>query len=565
MKCDIVIRFLFFLISAKLIECFTNIPTNIGLETRILSRSPWNNNIVVTQTRKSPLLKELYSASQGVNKNNNEKKQNPVKRVVQSIIRAQSQFRIRFSKLSKKAKILFCIQMLMFTCLVGGFVQKTVLPGGHSSRAAISRRARPVEVPYSKFMDIAEDKVKGAQVGTVVVSRDRVSFWVKQDEDAPARPYYALQTPASPQFVQYMRDNNLQFRAASTAGSRAVARTMQGLVIGVYCVIIFRMYSTMAGGSGSKGTGKLFRKQTVKNSEPLVSFDDIEGIDKAKFEVMELVDTLKNPYKYAILGARAPTGLLLYGPPGTGKTMLARATAAAAGVPMIYCSGSDFVEMFVGRGAARVRNTFERASKMAPCIVFIDELDALGKSRDRGALKMSSSDEADQTLNQLLACMDGLDSTKGVCVLAATNRKDVLDTALVRPGRFDRIIQLELPEAPGRENILRVHSVKLPGFTECIGVDEKRQGALGKGGCVDLSAVAAVTIGLSGAELEFIVNEAAIRAVRRVSSKLQEGKDPKSITPQVTPQDFELSVKDFYQQRKSGSTVGDIFDNVFRK
>ena len=133
--------------------------------------------------------------------------------------------------------------------------------------------------------------------------------------------------------------------------------------------------------------------------------------------------------------------------------------------------------MFVGRGAARVRKTFERASKMAPCIVFIDELDALGKSRDRGALKMSSSDEADQTLNQLLACMDGLDSTKGVCVLAATNRKDVLDTALVRPGRFDRIIQLELPEAPGREKILRVHSVKLPGFTECIGVDEKRQGA----------------------------------------------------------------------------------------
>ena len=169
MKCDIVIRFLFFLISAKLIECFTNIPTNIGLETRILSRSPWNNNVAVTQTRKSPLLKELYSASQGVNKNSNEKKQNPVKRVVQSIIRAQSQFRIRFSKLSKKAKMLFCIQMLMFTCLVGGFVQKTVLPGRHSSRAAISRRARPVEVPYSKFMDIAEDKVKGAQVGFYIL------------------------------------------------------------------------------------------------------------------------------------------------------------------------------------------------------------------------------------------------------------------------------------------------------------------------------------------------------------------------------------------------------------
>ena len=161
-----------------------------------------------------------------------------------------------------------------------------------------------------------------------------------------------------------------------------------------------------------------------------------------------------------------------------GKTMLARATAATAGVPLLYCSGSDFVEMFVGRGAARVRNTFARAGKIAPCIIFIDELDALGKSRDMGGLGagLRGNDEAEQTLNQLLACMDGLDSSRRVCVLAATNRREVLDPALIRPGRFDRIIRVTLPDVNGRERILRVHAKKLPGFTECKGVDDKRTG-----------------------------------------------------------------------------------------
>jgi ATP-dependent Zn protease len=226
----------------------------------------------------------------------------------------------------------------------------------------------------------------------------------------------------------------------------------------------------MNGGSG--GTPGKLATPTVG-----ASFDDIEGIDSAKYEVMELVDTLRNPDKYAILGARAPTGLLLEGPPGTGKTMLARATAATAGVPLLYCSGSDFVEMFVGRGAARVRKTFEKAAKLAPCIIFIDELDALGKSRDSGMMGMArGNDEAEQTLNQLLACMDGLDSSRRICVMAATNRKDVLDPALVRPGRFDRIIRLDLPSTLGRERILRVHANKLPGFLEGKGIDERRPG-----------------------------------------------------------------------------------------
>lgn len=222
--------------------------------------------------------------------------------------------------------------------------------------------------------------------------------------------------------------------------------------------------------------------------------------------------------------------------------------------------------MFVGRGAARVRKLFERASKLSPCIIFVDELDALGKSRDSPSFMQGSrgNDEAEQTLNQLLACMDGLDSTRRICVLAATNRKEILDTALIRPGRFDRIVTLKLPDAAGREKILRVHASKLPGFTEGTGVDEKGSG-FGKGEAVDLSAIAAVTNGLSGAELEFIVNESAIRAVRRVSAAIKEGKT--DVTPNVLPIDFAKSVANFFETRRPSSAkdgINDILKNVWK-
>lgn len=247
--------------------------------------------------------------------------------------------------------------------------------------------------------------------------------------------------------------------------------------------------------------------------------------------------------------------------------MLARATAATAGVPLLYCSGSDFVEMFVGRGAARVRKLFERAGKLSPCIIFIDELDTLGKARDAGGIAggafSRSNDEAEQTLNQLLACMDGLDSSRQICVLAATNRKEVLDQALLRPGRFDRIVQLKLPDSTGREKILRVHTSKLPGFTEGSGVDPKRPGALGGENWVDLSAIAVMTEGFSGAELEFLVNEAAIRAVRRVSAALQKGTIHQNIVPHVVANDFEESLKNFYETRRKPS-VNDILKNVWK-
>jgi ATP-dependent Zn protease len=238
---------------------------------------------------------------------------------------------------------------------------------------------------------------------------------------------------------------------------------------------------------------------------------------------------------------------------------------------LLYCSGSDFVEMYVGRGAARVRKLFERATRMAPCIIFIDELDALGKSRDSftnasgfggGGGGFRNNDEAEQTLNQLLSCMDGLDSSRQVVVLGATNRRNVLDPALVRPGRFDRIVTLQLPDSIGREKILTVKCSKLPGFIAGSGVDPNRQGALGFGRSIDLSAIAAVTEGLSGAELEFIVNEAAIRAVRRVSrEQTQEGVTP---TSYVKAEDFEESVASFFETRRPRS-VGESILNGFRR
>jgi cell division protease FtsH len=259
-----------------------------------------------------------------------------------------------------------------------------------------------------------------------------------------------------------------------------------------------------------------------------------------------------------------------------GKTMLARATAAAAGIPLIYCSGSDFVEMYVGRGAARVRKLFERAEKLAPCIIFVDELDTLGKSRDQTSNNLfgnsfsssRSNDEAEQTLNQLLTCMDGLDSTRQICVLGATNRKEVLDPALVRPGRFDRIVKIRLPNTQGRLAILRVHTKKLPGFQECTGVDPKRTNSFGIGARVDLSAIAIVTEGCSGAELEYIVNEAAIRAVRRVSAALQNNLPNTDIIPHVNAMDFEESIKSFYETRKpkgnnNNNNNGGIFKNAW--
>ena len=511
---------------------------------------------------------------------------NRVKRIIVAIQRILARLLLfpvkasaKFSKLSRRAKSLVVMQSLIVLLLFGSMGRKLYVKYHVTNGGA--PMTPPVELPYSSFLDLVDESGKGAKssskssssssavvVDNVRISPEAIMYRVTKpetpDQEGKQIVAYTRKVSATPELVDTLRSNSIPFTAARQRRGNTLGVAVRTVVLGFYMLILWRMYKTFSGNAGgaSDTPGKL---ASTSSTLPLASFNDIQGIDEAKMEVMELVDTLRNPDKYAILGARAPKGLLLEGPPGTGKTMLARATAATAGVPLLYCSGSDFVEMFVGRGAARVRKLFERAARLSPCIIFVDELDALGKSRDMGNSFMSGrgNDEAEQTLNQLLACMDGLDSSKRICVLAATNRKEVLDSALIRPGRFDRIVKLDLPDAQGRENILRVHARKLPGFQEAKGIDERRVNALGKGNTVDLSAVAAVTAGLSGAELEFLVNEAAIRAVRRVSAALKNNQA--RITPNVRAEDFEASVQNYFATRKPKSGVNEVWKNVWKQ
>lgn len=520
---------------------------------------------------------------------------NPRNRIAQAVkkmISAQSRFVSRFRRLSKRAQRIVIAQMIILSLFCGTVAK---------SAFTTSSPPPPIEIAYSSFLDLVEQqslsnsKTTGSEstalsaptLDQVRVGNDRIVYRLSRQQltehgetylkiigkspkasqlaKLQSRPYltaYTRKIPATIELQNLFRAHDIPFTAAAPPRSSALIMALRSFMVAFYCLILFRLYQSISGASGAgnkDAPGKL-----ASSDLPMASFEEIQGIDDAKLEVMELVDTLRNPEKYAILGARAPTGLLLEGPPGTGKTMLARATAASAGVPLLYCSGSDFVEMFVGRGAARVRKLFERAARLSPCIIFVDELDALGKSRDAGGgigPFSRSNDEAEQTLNQLLACMDGLDSSRRICVLAATNRKDVLDSALIRPGRFDRIVKLKLPDTNGRENILRVHCTKLPGFQEGSGVDSNRTGSLGKGRRVDLAAISVMTEGFSGAELEFLVNEAAIRAVRRVSSALAQNQHANDIVPHVEAEDFEASLANFYETRKSKKGV---WNNVFK-
>jgi len=281
-------------------------------------------------------------------------------------------------------------------------------------------------------------------------------------------------------------------------------------------------------GKGGGVSGKVGRRANTAELDKTLSFDDIAGIDQAKSQVVGLVDIMRNPSKYRRLGARQPTGLLLVGPPGTGKTLLARVVGVELGLPFYYASGSDFVELFVGRGAARVRELFQRAEKTSPCVIFIDELDALGKSRGNG-MQLVRNDEGEQTLNQLLACMDGIDSKgNGIVVIGATNRYDVLDEALTRPGRFDRVVRVPLPDRDGREKVLRIHARQ----TVCAAD-------------VDYARIADLTTGFSPAELAAIVNEAIISATTRNGQE-------------VTQADFE-QVLNNYKSSRGKTSVFDAF------
>lgn len=355
-----------------------------------------------------------------------------------------------------------------------------------------------MEVGYNQFLDLVD---QGAV--DVVYRDDTELMFTLKEEFRQERGVTAYKTGLwpDPDLTQRLRDADVEFSKeiptqASPLVSFLVQWIMPILMFVILGQILGRMMQKRMGGMG--GPAMSFGKSNAKiyaETETGKTFADVAGQEEAKEALQEIVDFLHNPQKYAEIGATLPKGALLVGPPGTGKTLLARAVAGEAHVPFFSISGSEFVEMFVGMGAAKVRDLFKQANEKAPCIVFIDEIDTIGKKRDGGGI--SGNDEREQTLNQLLTEMDGFDGKKGVVILAAANRPESLDQALLRPGRFDRRIPVELPDLKGREAILRVHgkSVKLDST-------------------VDFNAIARATSGASGAELANIVNEAALRAVR---------------------------------------------------
>ncbi len=342
------------------------------------------------------------------------------------------------------------------------------------------------EITYSEFVRSVQD----GEVRNVTLDGEQVRF--RKDDGAD---YIAIK-PEDAEITTLLIDNDVpvQARPQQQSGFQTFLMSLLPIVllIGVWIYFMNRMQG--GGKGGAMGFGKSKAKMlTEKHGR--VTFDDVAGIDEAKEELEEIVEFLRNPQKFSRLGGKIPKGALLEGPPGTGKTLLARAIAGEAGVPFFTISGSDFVEMFVGVGASRVRDMFEQAKKNAPCIVFIDEIDAVG--RHRGAGYGGGNDEREQTLNQLLVEMDGFEANEGVIIIAATNRKDVLDPALLRPGRFDRQVTVGNPDIKGREKILGVHARKTP-----LGPD------------VDLRIIARGTPGFSGADLANLVNEAALGAAR---------------------------------------------------
>ncbi|MDP5218712.1 ATP-dependent zinc metalloprotease FtsH [Ruegeria sp. 2205SS24-7] len=342
------------------------------------------------------------------------------------------------------------------------------------------------ERTYSEFVSAVDD----GEVTRVTLDGEQIRYRTNDNKD------YVTIKPGDAEVTKLLIDKNIPVRAEkqqqSTFQSFLITLLPFLLLIGVWVYFMNRMQG--GGKGGAMGFGKSKAKMlTEKHGR--VTFDDVAGIDEAKEELEEIVEFLRNPQKFSRLGGKIPKGALLVGPPGTGKTLLARAIAGEAGVPFFTISGSDFVEMFVGVGASRVRDMFEQAKKNAPCIVFIDEIDAVG--RHRGAGYGGGNDEREQTLNQLLVEMDGFEANEGVIILAATNRKDVLDPALLRPGRFDRNVTVGNPDIKGREKILGVHARKTP-----LGPD------------VDLRIIARGTPGFSGADLANLVNEAALMAAR---------------------------------------------------
>ena len=351
-------------------------------------------------------------------------------------------------------------------------------------------------VNYSTFLQMLESK----ELATVQIE-DQQIYFVDKNENS----YKTNAIAQDNNLVARLEDAGVEF--GTVYQSPTIWDSLLNLIISFLPMILLFWFINRwaskkmeqmggAGGNAMLFGGKSGAKQYVVDDETGIKFNDVAGEDEAKESLQEIVDFLHNPKKYEDIGAKMPKGVLLVGPPGTGKTLLARAVAGEAGVPFFSIAGSEFVEMFVGMGASKVRDLFKQAGEKAPCIVFIDEIDTIGKKRDGGA-NLGGNDEREQTLNQLLTEMDGFDAAKGVVILAATNRPESLDPALTRPGRFDRRVPVELPDLKGRESILRLHAKKVKLGPDC-----------------DFAVVARMTPGASGAELANIVNEAALCAVR---------------------------------------------------
>lgn len=356
------------------------------------------------------------------------------------------------------------------------------------------------EISYDQFLKYVDDK----KVEEVIISSDRITITMEKEKGArTAKQYY----------TGVVRDDTLAERLdkAGVKFGQEIPDTTSAVILNVLLTLLpialivgmfVWMTKRMSKGGGMMGVGKSNAKMYVEK-ETGVTFKDVAGQDEAKESLQEVVDFLHNPGKYTQIGAKLPKGALLVGPPGTGKTLLAKAVAGEAKVPFFSLTGSSFVEMYVGVGASRVRDLFKQAQQMAPCIIFIDEIDAIGKSRDN---QLGSNDEREQTLNQLLSEMDGFDTNKGLVLLAATNRPEILDPALLRPGRFDRRIIVEKPDLKGRVDVLKVHS-------KDVRMDET----------VDLEAIALATSGAVGSDLANMINEAAINAVKNGRNAVSQG------------------------------------------
>ena len=422
-------------------------------------------------------------------------------------------------KKKRQSMMLYVIIALIVFAILRAFVYPSVIPNTVK------------DTDYSTFLSMVDDN----KVNKVQLNTETGSIVFVSGEGDNAQTYRTNLFPGDDSLVERLKKHNVEFAAEIPDGNDSFWLAL--LLYGFPFILIFlggwalnrQMKKAMGddgpsmsfGGGGLGNFGKSGAK-VVAEKETGVTFKDVAGQDEAKESLAELVSFLEKPQRYEAIGAKLPRGALLVGPPGTGKTLLAKAVAGEAKVPFFSISGSEFVEMFVGRGAAKVRDLFKQANEKAPCIVFIDEIDTVGKRRDAG---LSTNDEREQTLNQLLTEMDGFDNHKGIVVIGATNRPDTLDPALLRPGRFDRRVPVELPDLAGRKAILALHAndVKMTGD-------------------IDLDVIARATPGASGADLSNIINEAALRAVRMGRNR-------------VTQEDIQESVEVVIAGEKRKSTV----------